>query len=91
MSEDGVWRLSDIVGEIDPVTRDAALVKNDMAFLIEDLLSDPRTRLAATLLCTATLSQRGSLRIAPDSDDWAHLEPHRLLDGLRPYLQMGSG
>ncbi|HET6711254.1 radical SAM protein [Amycolatopsis sp.] len=48
--DDGVWALADVVAELDPLCCTAAVAKNDVASLVEDLLADPAVRLAVTLV-----------------------------------------
>jgi hypothetical protein len=61
--EDGVWALADLVAVLDPPVHAAALHKNDMAFLVEDLLASEDVRLAVTLCVTRRMRDRGALRI----------------------------
>jgi hypothetical protein len=61
--DEGVWGLSDLVVELDPPAHLAAMAKNDVACLVEDLLVSPDVRLAVTLIATQRLlaSRRGRL------------------------------
>lgn len=61
--EDGVWALADMVAVLDPPAHAAALGKNDVAFLVEDLLASEDVRLAATICVTRRMLDRGAVRI----------------------------
>ena len=47
---EGIWTLADIVAELDPQRQAAAMAKNDTASLVDDLLGDPSTLAAVTLI-----------------------------------------
>jgi hypothetical protein len=57
---DGVWYLADLVSRLDPATHLTAVAKNDVAFLVEDLLAPADVRLAVTLRATAGMVADGS-------------------------------
>lgn len=61
--DDGVWTLADIVADLDPATCLAAIAKNDMAALVDDLLVRPEVRLAATLIAVGRFVAEGRLRV----------------------------
>lgn len=72
--DDGVWALSDIVSDFDPPTVVAAIAKNDVASLVDDLLASPHIRLAVTLVAIRRLWQEDRLEItgaAPDHELFA--------------------
>ncbi|SCL36238.1 4Fe-4S single cluster domain-containing protein [Micromonospora pallida] len=57
--EEGVWSLSDLVIELDKEVHAAAMAKNDVASLVEDLLDAEDVRLAVTLVATQKLLAEG--------------------------------
>lgn len=74
---EGIWTLADIVAELDPQRQAAAMAKNDTASLVDDLLGDPSTLAAVTLIAihrmrTAGLGDLGAghpLRELLETDD----------------------
>lgn len=66
--EEGVWVLADIVARLSPDVHAAALAKNDVACLVEDLLAPDDVRLAATLAATRWMiaSGRGAVKGDPE-------------------------
>lgn len=51
--ERGIWSLAALVDTLSKDTYDRAVAKNDIAFLVEDLLEDPNLRLQVTIeLCS---------------------------------------
>jgi hypothetical protein len=67
--DDGVWALSDIVSDLDPATVVAAIAKNDVASLVDDLLASPEMRLAVTLVAIRRLCDEDRLHLADSSPD----------------------
>jgi hypothetical protein len=61
--DDGVWALSDLVLELDPAVHQAAIGKNDVAALVDDLLCRPDLSLAVTLLAVREYLAAGQLRL----------------------------
>ncbi|WP_283134702.1 radical SAM protein [Rhizohabitans arisaemae] len=66
--EEGLWYLADLVDILDPATHAAALGKNDVAALVEDLLAPEDVRLAVTLLAARWAVARG--RVSFPGDLW---------------------
>ncbi|GAB2891874.1 hypothetical protein GCM10027074_70090 [Streptomyces deserti] len=64
--DDGVWALADLVARLDPATHDAAMAKNDVASLVEDLLAPDDVRLAVTLLTAQRQIDQGRACVAGD-------------------------
>ncbi len=62
--DDGVWALSDLVLELDPAVHRAAIGKNDVAALVDDLLCRPDILLAVTLLAIREYVAAGRLQLA---------------------------
>jgi len=58
-----VWALSDVVAELDPLCCTAAVAKNDVASLVEDLLAAPAVRLAVTLVALHRLLGEDRLHV----------------------------
>ncbi len=63
---DGVWALAELVEQLDPGTHARAMAKNDVAFLVEDLLDPADVRLAVTLLVLKTMSEQQRISLADD-------------------------
>lgn len=61
--EDGIWMLTELVGRLDPATRDRAVAKNDVVHLVDDLLEDDRIRLAVTLFALRRMVEKGTISL----------------------------
>jgi hypothetical protein len=59
LASEGVWALADLVSRLDPPAHIAALAKNDVACLVEDLLAPDDVRLAVTLLAARWMITTG--------------------------------
>lgn len=64
--EEGVWALADIVSQLSPDIHAAALAKNDVACLVEDLLAPDDVRLAATLAAASWMVSSGRGAVTGD-------------------------
>lgn len=53
--DEGVWALADLVAALDPPAYEAAIAKNDMASLVDDLLAAADVRWAVTLVAASQL------------------------------------
>lgn len=71
--DEGIWELAGLVAGLDPATHDAALAKNDVASLVEDLLAPQDVRLAVTLLATQRMLRDGKAEIEPSAAVHANL------------------
>jgi len=69
---DGVWALAALVEELQPAVAAAAVAKNDVASLVEDLLADPVTRAQVTLEAARRAVRAGRARF-DDSSPYACL------------------
>lgn len=67
--DDGVWTLADIVADLDPVTCQAAIAKNDVASLVDDLLVRPEVRLAVTIVAIGRFVAEGRLSVDGAPED----------------------
>ncbi len=66
--EEGVWRLADLVRDVDPNLCDDVLAMNDTTFMVDELLKDADTRLKVTLSVLKEQQKRGTVRIIePDA------------------------
>jgi hypothetical protein len=61
--DDGVWTLADIVADLDPAACKAAIAKNDVAALVDDLLVRPEVRLATTIIAMGRFVAEGRLQV----------------------------
>lgn len=61
--DEGIWELAGLVASLDPATHDAAVAKNDVASLVEDLLAPDDVRLAVTLLAAQRMLRDGKAGI----------------------------
>lgn len=68
---DGIWALAELVSKLNRTNYELALVKNDMAFFVEDLLADPKVRLAVTLLVLQSQAQKNEIKL---SDQFEYAE-----------------
>ena len=66
--DEGVWALSDLVLELAPEVHRAAIEKNDMAALVDDLLCTADVRLAVTLIAARHYLAAGELELAGSVD-----------------------
>jgi hypothetical protein len=66
--DEGIWELAGLVASLDPATHDAALAKNDVASLVEDLLAPPDVRLAVTLLAAQRILRADGSGAGIDGD-----------------------
>ncbi|MBZ5762105.1 4Fe-4S cluster-binding domain-containing protein [Rhizobium sp. VS19-DR104.2] len=57
--DDGIWALAEMVKRLDLALHDRAFLKNDVAFLVEDLLANARIRLAVTVWILKRMIDRG--------------------------------
>jgi hypothetical protein len=63
LTDHGVWALGSLVESLNPEIYAQAIKKNDMAFLVEDLLASDEVRLAITLSIMGQMLDRGELWI----------------------------
>lgn len=61
--DDGVWAMSDIVADLDPVSCQVAIAKNDSASLVDDLLARSDVRLAVTMIAMQRFMTEGRLQV----------------------------
>lgn len=91
--EGGIWDLVEIVENLDPQTAHAAVAKNDVACLVEDLLDDPRMLLSASIVAAARLvrSGRAIFRSEPSTLERLMRQPESdLVERLRPLVASGG-
>lgn len=77
--DDGVWTLADIVADLDPAACQAAIAKNDVASLVDDLLVRPEVRLAATIIAMRRFVAEGRLRVDGAPEDHPMFAPEDAL------------
>ena len=68
LTAEGIWALADIVSQLSPGVHDAALAKNDVACLVEDLLAPEDVRLAVTLAAARWMVASGRAVTTGDRD-----------------------
>lgn len=86
---DGIWALSDLVLELAPDVHQAALAKNDVASLVDDLLCTPEIRLAVTLLATRTYIEDETLQVDSAIGDALAVTEDMLADSCAAAIQAG--
>nr|WP_277349512.1 4Fe-4S cluster-binding domain-containing protein [Streptomyces sp. S3(2020)] len=64
--DEGMWALADIIAALDPATHAAAVAKNDVASLVEDLLAPDGVRLAMTLIAAQRTVHGGRATVEGD-------------------------
>jgi hypothetical protein len=74
--DDGVWALADLVRQLDAKTHANAMLKNDVAFLVEDLLAPEDVRLAVTILLLRLMHEKQQVALSEDSPVRALLDAH---------------
>lgn len=87
--EGGIWDLVEVVENLNPQTAHAAVARNDVACLVEDLLDDPRMLLSASIVAAARLvrSGRAALRRENRSLERLARQPEGdLVEQLRPLV-----
>lgn len=60
LASEGVWRLTELVKDINPQIAEAAIAKNDITSIVDDILADPLVRLRTTMLIANQMIADGS-------------------------------